>query len=599
MASRDSREDTIIFKSGKGFYFGLTMSFICFIALLAVCCVSVDETTRFTLCLILVLLSFVINVGFGKYGFYVSFVLSFMQLLIHSYEFLVLSKEGAVNLAIITLLVIIINIVHKAYLNGVMRKIYARRKIESAERARAINKQLEDDIFARTKLISSHESEKKSPSLQTPRTDPAIDTLTTLPGRAMITDRLNRLIEEDLVRMQHSAVPDSACNGMTIIYFSLDEISLAKFNIGHKSMDLFIQNMAHRIREAADPADMVARIYGTEFVVLAKRLMTAEEITDYKHRLTEAMKDAFTADSEYIDIRFDFGIAVYPEDGNSAEELITKAEEAMTGKINYGGIEPHKSVFTGMASSEIITMFEDAIRTGDLTMVYQPCYNADGRLTGFEAFMRWRTATHEIYPNDFIRAAVKSGYMRRIGNFSLETALNTLAQINKTNSLLTMNINISNDQLRDAGFITEFSNALSNSGAELGNVILDISEESLFTELPEIKSSIEKLSAMGANMALDNFGRGYSSFNAIPLLPISTLKLDGNFTRDLLSDINVRVLSSAAISLMHDIDIKVCATGVGDVKQLALLKQYGCDFFQGNVLGSPVNEFELEILIRK
>ncbi|MCR5060224.1 MAG: bifunctional diguanylate cyclase/phosphodiesterase [Saccharofermentans sp.] len=598
MVSRESREDTIIFKSGKGFYFGLIMSFVCFIALLAVCCVSVDDTTRFTLCLVLVLLSFVINVGFGKYGFYVSFVLSFMQLLIHSYEFLVLGKEGSVYLAIITLLVIIINVVHKIYLNGVLKKIYSRRKIESAERARAINKQLEDDIFARTKLISSHETEKKS-SHPTLMIDPAIDTLTTLPGRAMITDRLNRLIEEDLARMQRSAVPDSACNGMTIIYFSLDEISLAKFNIGHKSMDLFIQNMAHRIREAADPADMVARIYGTEFVVLAKRLMTAEEITEYKHKLTEAMKGAFTADNEFIDIRFDFGIAVYPEDGTSAEELITKAEEAMTGKINYGGVATHKSAFTGMASSEIITMFEDAIRTGDLTMMYQPCYRADGRLTGFEAFMRWRTETHEIYPNDFIRAAVKSGYMRRIGNFSLETALDALASINKINSLLTMNINISNDQLRDPGFITEFSNALSNSGAELGNVILDISEESLFTELPEIKSTIEKLSSMGANMALDNFGRGYSSFNAIPLLPISTLKLDGNFTRDLLSDINVRVLSSAAISLMHDIDITVCATGVGDAKQLELLKQYGCDYFQGNVLGAPVNEFELEILVRK
>ena len=98
-------------------------------------------------------------------------------------------------------------------------------------------------------------------------------------------------------------------------------------------------------------------------------------------------------------------------------------------------------------------------------------------------------------------------------------------------------------------------------------------------------------------MALDNFGRGYSSFNAIPLLPISLLKLDGNFTHDMLNDINVRVLTSAAVTLMHDIDIKVCATGVGDDEQLKLLKDYGCDYFQGTCLGAPVVYDELEGII--
>ncbi len=597
MARNDHREDLNVFGSGRSFFMCLTLAFMTFIVLLAMCCLSMNVTSRFMLSLALGFLSFLINVAFNKFGFYISFILSFMELLIHSYEFLVIKKEGAVNLAIITLVIILINLIHRIYFSSVLKRIYTRRRKESQERSRVINKQLEDDIFARTKLITSHESEKKS-SRNPIGADPVIDTLTTLPGRAMITDRLNKMIYEDLSAMQQSPVPDKKCSPLTIIYTSLDNESLECLNIGHKSMDLFIQNMAHKLREAAKPEDMVARIYGTEFVVLAKRAIPAEEFAEYKKTITRAIKSAFTAGDEQIPVGLEFGVSVYPDDGSSAEELITKAEEAMTGRVTYGGSAVVRSRFTDMPSAGIIAMFEKAIRSGAFHMVYQPCYDARHELTGFEAFMRWTDDEgREISPADFIRAAVKCGYIRRIGNYSLEVALKALARININHPTLTMNINISTDQLKDPGFTTELSNHLSNSGASLDNVILDISEESLFTELPEIKACIEKLSSMDVKMALDNFGRGYSSFNAIPLLPISLLKLDGNFTHDMLNDINVRVLTSAAVTLMHDIDIKVCATGVGDDEQLKLLKDYGCDYFQGTCLGAPVVYDELEGII--
>lgn len=596
MANDSSRGAIRLFKSDGSFFIWLAAAFLVFIGMLAFCSISISVPFRFALCLGMALLSFTICSLFDKYGFYVSFVLSFMQLLIHSYEFLVLQKDGAVNLAVITLLIIVINLIHKTYMTHILKKIYAKRKAESAERAKAINKQLEEDIFARTKLISSHDSERSNTRANA-TSDPVIDTLTTLPGRAMITDRLNRIIEQDLINMQNAPIPDKACSPLTVIYTSLDEISLSRLNIGHKSMDLFIQNMAHKLREAAESEDMVARIYGTEFVVLAKRTLSPEEFTKYKNHLSRAMAEAFKAGEEQMNVHFIFGVSVYPEDGTSADDLITRAEEAMTGKVTYGNVDMHRSVLQDMPSAEIISSFESAIASGDFHMVYQPCYTANGRVVGFEAFMRWTSEGKDIPPQDFIRAAVKCGYIKRIGGFSLQKALIALARLNIRYPELTMNINVSNEQLKETGFITEFSNALSNSGADINNVILDISEESLFTELPEIKTSIEKLSSLGVKMALDNFGRGYSSFNAIPLLPISMLKLDGNFTRDLLTDQNVRVLSSAAVSLMHDIDIKVCATGVGDTKQLGLLHNYGCDYFQGQVLGSPVEEGHMQELL--
>ena len=586
--ARLDRRDRVFFKSNGGSFLGLSIAFVVFIVLLALCCTSLSDATRFGLCLNMGLLSFLINIIFDRYGFYVSFVLSFTQLLIHSYEFLVLKKDSSVDLAVITLLIIIINIIHGLYLSHVLRNIYARKRAESAERTKTITKQMEDDIFARTKLIVSHDPEKQKPSGVSK--SPAVDTLTTLPGRRMITDRLNHIIEEDLAAMQGAQFPDKACTHMTIIYTSLDEESLGKLHIGHKSMDLFIQNMAHKLREAAEPEDMVARIYGTEFVILAKRVISPEDFAEYKKKLTEAMSAAFRAAEEQMEVNFEFGVSMYPDDGTTAEALITCAEEAMTGRVTYGGSVLRRSFFSDMDSESIITMFESAIRNGDFHMVYQPRYKATGELTGYEAFMRWTHDGKTIRPPDFIRAATKCGYIRRIGNYSLDHSLKVLARINEADPSLKMNINIATEQLKETGFVMEFSNALSNSNAKIENIILDINEESLYTDHPEIKASIEKLSSMGVNMALDNFGKGYSSFNAIPLMPIRMLKLDGDFTRNLTNDINVRILVSAAINLMHDIDIKVCATGMGNKEQLDLLKEYGCDYFQGSILGLPVDE---------
>ena len=591
--ARLDRRDRVFFKSNGGSFLGLSIAFAVFIVLLALCCTSLSDATRFGLCLNMGLLSFLINIIFDRYGFYVSFVLSFTQLMIHSYEFLVLKKDSSVDLAVITLLIIIINIIHGLYLSHVLRNIYARKRAESAERTKTITKQMEDDIFARTKLIVSHDPEKQKPSGVSK--SPAVDTLTTLPGRRMITDRLNHIIEEDLAAMQGAQFPDKACTHMTIIYTSLDEESLGKLHIGHKSMDLFIQNMAHKLREAAEPEDMVARIYGTEFVILSKRVISPEDFAEYKKKLTEAMSAAFRAAEEQMEVNFEFGVSMYPDDGTTAEALITCAEEAMTGRVTYGGSVLRRSFFSDMDSESIITMFESAIRNGDFHMVYQPRYKATGELTGYEAFMRWTHDGKTIRPPDFIRAATKCGYIRRIGNYSLDHSLKVLARINEADPSLKMNINIATEQLKETGFVMEFSNALSNSNAKIENIILDINEESLYTDHPEIKASIEKLSSMGVNMALDNFGKGYSSFNAIPLMPIRMLKLDGDFTRNLTDDINVRILVSAAINLMHDIDIKVCATGMGNKEQLDLLKEYGCDYFQGSILGLPVDEDKIEL----
>jgi diguanylate cyclase (GGDEF)-like protein len=463
-------------------------------------------------------------------------------------------------------------------------------------------------MFARTSLIVNHESMGSHQALSEAigrNLTSSIDPLTTLPGRDMITERADKFIREDINNMQENDRPDSVCRPFTVIYLALDHFDNITRAIGHKSMDLFIQNMAHRLREAADPTDMVARIDDADFVILFKRVLSEEAEIKYADKLAKEASRAFAAGIDSMNADIHYGFAHYPADSRHAGELIAKAEERMS-KVAAGGNGtedntsdlPGSEEFKNKTKEEIIAVFERAIADGSIHMAYQPCFTAERKLTGFEAFMRFEKKGRSIPPQVFLAAAENAGYMRRIGSFSMESSLGALSMINKINPKLTMNINISSFQLREPDFIQSFSNIVSSTDCNVNNLILDLQEESLITSLADIRMTIEELATTGVKMALDNFGRGYSSFNAIPLLPVSILKLDGNFTSRLATDATVRILTRSAITLMHDIDISVTATGVGQEDQFDILARSGCDGFQGLFMGPAISTDELSQFIR-
>ena len=158
----------------------------------------------------------------------------------------------------------------------------------------------------------------------------SIDPLTTLPGRDMISERADKLIREDIANMQTSESPDKACRPFTVIYLALDRFDSITRSIGHKSMDLFIQNMAHRLREAADPTDMVARIDDADFVILFRRGLTEEAEIKYADKLAREASRAFAAGLDSMNAKIFYGFAHYPSDSRHAGELIAKAEERMS-----------------------------------------------------------------------------------------------------------------------------------------------------------------------------------------------------------------------------------------------------------------------------
>ena len=604
-------EGRLFIKNDAAYVAIVFLSVVLFISLLAVQIFSGATSFRYFIGVALMLLAFLINIFEGKFGYYVSFVMNFVQFMIYTYEYVMMQSESAPLLIVMTIVNMFVDLLIQYYVIKVAGKIQGIEDAKRIERNNKIRKELEDEMFSRTSLIVNHESMGSHQGLSEAigrNIAGSIDPLTTLPGRDMITERADKFIREDIANMQESERPDSVCRPFTIIYLALDHFDNITRAIGHKSMDLFIQNMAHRLREAADPTDMVARIDDADFVILYKRVLSGESETKYADKLAKEASRAFAAGIDSMNTAIHYGFAHYPADSRHAGELIAKAEERMSRAAAAGPADTDKSgevtelagteVFKGKTKDEIVTVFERAISDGSIHMVFQPCFTAERKLTGFEAFLRFDKDGQSIPPQVFLAAAENAGYMRRIGSYSMESALTALASINKIDPALSMNINISNYQLREPDFIQSFSNIVSSTDCNVNNLILDLQEESLITSLADIRMTIEELATTGVKMALDNFGRGYSSFNAIPLLPVSVLKLDGNFTSSLATDATVRILTRSAISLMHDIDITVTATGVGQEDQFDILAGSGCDRFQGLFMGPAISSNELAAFIK-
>ena len=604
-------EGRLFIKNDAAYVAIVFLSVVLFISLLAVQIFSGATSFRYFIGVALMLLAFLINIFEGKFGYYVSFVMNFVQFMIYTYEYVMMQSESAPLLIVMTIVNMFVDLLIQYYVIKVAGKIQGIEDAKRIERNNKIRKELEDEMFSRTSLIVNHESMGSHQGLSEAigrNIAGSIDPLTTLPGRDMITERADKFIREDIANMQESERPDSVCRPFTIIYLALDHFDNITRAIGHKSMDLFIQNMAHRLREAADPTDMVARIDDADFVILYKRVLSGESETKYADKLAKEASRAFAAGIDSMNTAIHYGFAHYPADSRHAGELIAKAEERMSRAAAAGPADTDKSgevtelagteVFKGKTKDEIVTVFECAISDGSIHMVFQPCFTAERKLTGFEAFLRFDKDGQSIPPQVFLAAAENAGYMRRIGSYSMESALTALASINKIDPALSMNINISNYQLREPDFIQSFSNIVSSTDCNVNNLILDLQEESLITSLADIRMTIEELATTGVKMALDNFGRGYSSFNAIPLLPVSVLKLDGNFTSSLATDATVRILTRSAISLMHDIDITVTATGVGQEDQFDILAGSGCDRFQGLFMGPAISSDELAAFIK-
>lgn len=594
----NDRKNIIMLMMGLSamFFLGLTIQ-----------AVFAGEVIRMYISVMLIAVSFLFNIMLGTPGLILALAWNFLQIVTYIYEYNLYKETTTMYLIALAIMSMIISLLFRLFVARVSRvtdDLQGRIDAERARRRRGEDNRTIQDVPVRSSgLITRHDPVSDNSISADERQlsfSQGLDPLTTLPDRDKVIIHIGSLIDRNIDASRGTGDEEDHILPVYVIYLSIDGADEIKRREGHKRLDLFTQSMAHRIREIADSADMVGHISGTEFVISTGRGMTEDGLRFYIDSLCKAAALSFKDDSGSPVATVSAGYSSFPANGRFPGELLSKAESAMSEVQREGGggiraasviRDPeNRGITSTMKISEINSLITDAFAGDELRMVYQPRVDRDGKLTGFESFIRLKNIdTHEL-----LDASVMTGNICRIGEFSLTHAISRLSRINRLGPNLTMTINLSAEQLMDAGITEDIRKAASESECNMRNLILDIPEESMIGSSGMIKPLLDEFTSMGINIALDNFGRGYSSLNNIPLLPISSMNLDGNFTSELDGSGSSGILTSTIIELMEEIDIPVCATGVESEHQYDTLRDYGCSYFQGKFICEPLEDDALE-----
>ncbi len=417
------------------------------------------------------------------------------------------------------------------------------------------------------------------------------DTLTELPNRKMIMDRLDLLV--NLSRHNNLS--------FFVVFIDLDDFKKINDSLGHSMGDALILAVASRLRKLVHENDILGRLGGDEFALIIQQDLKDDEILRYIETLRQSLEQRFRIEKHDLMINASFGISKYPRDGIDPNELIRCADTAM-----YKAKETGKNgvyFFQRDMLNEILNRIDfekhmkNALENDEFFLVFQPQYKMDGgTLRGFETLVRWQSPAYGLVtPMKFIPVAEDTRLIIPLGKWILSTACRTIAEMMERYDLpdIVLSVNISAIQIDDPDFIRMLKSTLEESGLPPRNLELEITESVMIKSLERTRQIFNELKTLGVMIALDDFGTGYSSLRYLQLLPIDTLKIDKSFIDNISENEKNKQVIGAIISLVHQMDILVVAEGVENEVQLNYLREEKCDGIQGFLLGKPLSVQEL------
>jgi len=424
------------------------------------------------------------------------------------------------------------------------------------------------------------------------------DELTGLPNRALLRDRL----AQALLRAERQE------RGVAVAFIDLDDFKLINDSLGHTAGDELLQTVSTRLLHCVRSADTVVRLGGDEFVVILTDLpRTTDAVTPTLQRIVDTIARPVALRERDVQISCSMGLATYPADGTTADALLTNADAAMYRAKDLGrnNFQFYQAEMNGSRHQRLALQdgLRHAVARNELFLVYQPQVDLHSRqIIGVEALLRWRhPELGLVSPATFIPLAEESGLIVAIGDWVLHAA----CRQNKTWQdaglpPITMAVNVSARQFRQAEWIERVADALRTSGLSAQTLELELTESLIMQDLKQAVEKMQQLRAMGLALAIDDFGTGYSSLGALKRFPLARLKIDRSFVQDIATDEDDKAIVMAVIELGHRLNLKVLAEGVETEEQLAFLRQCRCDEMQGYLFSRPVPPTEIaELLARQ
>jgi diguanylate cyclase (GGDEF)-like protein/PAS domain S-box-containing protein len=410
------------------------------------------------------------------------------------------------------------------------------------------------------------------------------DVLTDLPNRVLFRDRLERAVVHAQRHGRQAA----------LLFLDLDGFKKVNDTMGHRAGDDLLKEVAARLRTCVRMTDTIARLGGDEFTVILEEVSAANDAAIVADKILMALRDPVAIEGREVFVGTSIGISLFPTDGENGDELLKHADTAMyqakaagKGRFNFYSAEMTRREEHRL---ELENALRQAVEEGQFLVHYQPKRSlGDGRLTGFEALVRWEhPKLGMIPPLDFIPLAEEMHLVDRIDLFVMREACRQgrvwLEQGHDISMAVNLSgVNFSGDELPDL-----VRDVLERTGFPAERLELEITESFVIALEVDQREVLQRLRALGVRLAIDDFGTGYSSLSYLKRLPVNTLKIDRSFVRDIARDSRDMMLVSSIIGIAHSLGLKVVAEGIEDQEQLTILAGQECDEVQGYLIARPM-----------
>ncbi|HSX71574.1 MAG TPA: EAL domain-containing protein [Pseudomonas sp.] len=410
------------------------------------------------------------------------------------------------------------------------------------------------------------------------------DPLTTLPNRLLFGERIEQALQRVRGEQRRGA----------LLLVDLDHFKIVNESLGHNTGDRLLRLIGERLNDAFGPGVTLARLGGDEFGLLSSDCAQAEQASQLALQLLDCLREPFMVDDQPLFIGASIGISLFPDDGDSVEQLLRNADSALFRAKSSGRqtFSFYSQDMTTVARQRVRLESElrQALEQDQLRVHYQPIHALEsGAMLGAEALVRWQHPERGLVPpGEFIPVAEDSGLIGAIDAWVLEQACAQMRRWQAAGlSLEFIAVNVSSRLFSRGELDLRVERVLRASGLSPQQLELEVTESAVMDDPERASELLEQLHRLGVRLAIDDFGTGYSSLARLKSLPVHKLKLDQSFVRGLPQDREDAAIARAVVTLGHSLGLRVLAEGIETAEQAAFLREIGCSLGQGYWFGRP------------
>lgn len=421
------------------------------------------------------------------------------------------------------------------------------------------------------------------------------DALTGLPNRVLLAERVN----EEFARAQ-------AHRGkFALMFLDLDKFKIINDIYGHHVGDQLLRQVSQRLQKALPHKTTISRMGGDEFLILIPKIENIKEVIGFAQNIYDKFIDFFQIEDQEIYVNCSIGISIYPQDGTDTRTIMKRADAALHRAKEQGGSN-YQQYTAGLPMlptmyAKLEKQLRQAIKKNELLVHYQPIVSMDTqKIVGCEALVRWNHPEMGIlYPRSFINHAEESGLIVQIGEWIFNEVCRQIQDWQKKDlNVVPVSINVSPRELLRPTFVKRIEEILKKYETNSDDIKIELTETFLMKNIDLSVGILEQLKLLGISILIDDFGTGYASLNYLKRLPIDAVKIDRTFIQGSGVNLQDAALTSAIISIGHQLGMEVIAEGVESESQKEFLKEHNCNSAQGNLFFKPMPAEEMAKLIK-